>query len=427
VLTFIFTPISSISHRLIGVCFYEILKWKLVRPKTYEKEDKIPLGVVIGPKRRPSERFDQLTATPKSDTSRSEEDVVYDSERDENSRGRLRSTSEVRDDRDTRKRSDTVQVGFNNTITIHSSNFNHHRVQDDHLSSSNFAYLSEGRHLFSCGHWDWSVRVTSVDTGRLVQTLSEHNDVVTCMAITKDFGQRWLVTGSRDCTLIVWDISLDRFNAITVTPIRTLYGHDDTINCVAINPELDIIVSGSDDGTMMVHNLRDGKYVRSIVNNDVAPTSALGSAMKGKNRNSTDMSAGSDSFGGINTPLETTLSSGRISSTPNARSLRLSLPEPTSPSNANCFGTSTHNWKVNWVGLSKEGYIVSYSAEQQRLATFSLNGIFLTSRKSLDSIFCLTISEDGKVLLHGGSSCLIVLRWVSYLFRISLFVISSSF
>jgi hypothetical protein len=75
--------------------------------------------------------------------------------------------------------------------------------------------------------------------------------------------------------------------------------------------------------------------------------------------------------------------------------------------------SNTGNWKVNWVGISTEGYIITYSAEQQKLATFSLNGTFLTSKKTPEYLYCFAFSYDGKVLLHGGSSCLVVLRWVS--------------
>jgi WD40 repeat protein len=358
-------------------------------------------------------------STPSSAASRDprEEELVYDSEKDEvTPRKRSRTTSESvrkRAETQTSMNSGTSTASTSSTV-LYSSSFNHHRVQDDHLSSTNFAYLAEGRYLFSCGHWDWSVRVTSVDTGRLVQTLVQHNDVVTCLALTKDFGQRWLVTGSRDCTLIVWDIALDRNFGITITPIRSIYGHDDTINCVAINAELDIILSGSDDGTMMIHNLRDGKYVRSIVNNDVLPTS-----MK-RTRTSTNEllnESFESSASSSSSTLQLDYSSAREddnASVTSRQSTRMSASFPKDGTPAiQAPASNNGNWKVNWVGISKEGYIITYSAEQQKLATFSLNGTFLTSKKTPEYLYCFAISDDGKVLLHGGSSCLVVFRWVS--------------
>lgn len=35
----------------------------------------------------------------------------------------------------------------------------------------------------SCGYWDNSVRCYSVDTGRLLQSVRQHKDIVTCLAL----------------------------------------------------------------------------------------------------------------------------------------------------------------------------------------------------------------------------------------------------
>jgi len=48
------------------------------------------------------------------------------------------------------------------------------------------------------------------------------------------------------------------------TPIHILYGHDDGITCVDVSSDLDIVVSSSRDGTLNVHSLFRGHYIRSI-------------------------------------------------------------------------------------------------------------------------------------------------------------------
>lgn len=87
-------------------------------------------------------------------------------------------------------------------------------------------------------------------------------DVITCVAL--DNCGSYLVTGSKDCTCIVWSLlpsslnvpstnssttsslgQINTTNSLTPRPINTLYGHDDTISCVAIMTELDLVVSGS--------------------------------------------------------------------------------------------------------------------------------------------------------------------------------------
>jgi WD40 repeat protein len=147
--------------------------------------------------------------------------------------------------------------------TVGSRNLN--TVRDEHLSAQQFALLPESKLLFSCGHWDHSFRVTHVESGRLLQSVCKHSDVSTCLALASDFGQTWLVTGSRDCTLMVWEVTADKDTPFGPQPIHILYGHDDAVTCVAIDVEMDVVVSGSDDGTIIVHNLRDGAYVRSII------------------------------------------------------------------------------------------------------------------------------------------------------------------
>jgi WD40 repeat protein len=65
-----------------------------------------------------------------------------------------------------------------------------------------FAVLPDARLLLSCGHWDHSLRCTAVAEGAAVQTLRQHKDVVTCLALAA--AGEVLVTGSRDTTLMVW-------------------------------------------------------------------------------------------------------------------------------------------------------------------------------------------------------------------------------
>eukprot|EP00026_Physarum_polycephalum_P000200 Phypoly_transcript_00200.p1 GENE.Phypoly_transcript_00200~~Phypoly_transcript_00200.p1 ORF type:complete len:1988 (-),score=255.41 Phypoly_transcript_00200:62-5914(-) len=126
-----------------------------------------------------------------------------------------------------------------------------------------FAVTNDGRAILSCGHWDNSFKISNAESSKLIQSVAKHKDIVTCLALGSD--NQTLVTGSRDTTLMVWDI-ISKGSGIKVeeVPRHILYGHDDEITCVAVNVELDIAVSGSKDGTCVVHSLREGEYVRTI-------------------------------------------------------------------------------------------------------------------------------------------------------------------
>ncbi len=75
------------------------------------------------------------------------------------------------------------------------------------------------------------------------------------------------MTGSRDATVIVWDVLLTAASNgafVREVPRHVLYGHDDEVTCVTINTDLDIVASGSLDGTMILYEFRSGEYLRTI-------------------------------------------------------------------------------------------------------------------------------------------------------------------
>ncbi|CAL5385752.1 unnamed protein product [Camellia sinensis] len=132
--------------------------------------------------------------------------------------------------------------------------------------------------LISCGNWENSFQVISLSDGRMVQSIRQHKDVVSCVAVTSD--GTILATGSYDTTVMVWEVSRVKVHekrvrntptemhrkdsVIAETPFHILCGHDDIITCLFVSVELDIVISGSKDGTCVFHTLREGRYVRSL-------------------------------------------------------------------------------------------------------------------------------------------------------------------
>ena len=132
------------------------------------------------------------------------------------------------------------------------------------ITSRCFACTKDGSLILSCGHWDFSISCTWMDQSKPIQSLHNHKDIVTCIALGKD--EKTFVTGSKDTTILVWEIQYQKGVPYKVdeNPVHILYGHNDDVNCVAIDVGLGICVSGSNDGTCIVHNLIDGIYLRSI-------------------------------------------------------------------------------------------------------------------------------------------------------------------
>ncbi|XP_055608825.1 neurobeachin-like protein 1 isoform X2 [Uranotaenia lowii] len=164
------------------------------------------------------------------------------------------------------------------------------------LNSNLFAVSVDGKYLYAGGIWDNSVRIFNMVRGKVVASAIHHFDVVTCIAL--DTCGSYLVTGSKDCTCVIWSISsvssggasttsnlqpntaalnqnlagnvvgsanvVHLTNNLTPKPVHTLYGHDGPVSCVAIMTELDVVVSGSVDGTVNVYTIKEGQFVRTI-------------------------------------------------------------------------------------------------------------------------------------------------------------------
>ncbi|NWU50521.1 NBEL2 protein, partial [Dromas ardeola] len=132
------------------------------------------------------------------------------------------------------------------------------------LCSHTLAVSPDGKLLFSGGHWDNSLRVTSLAKGKVVGHITRHIDVVTCLAL--DLCGIYLISGSRDTTCMVWQVLQQGgfSSGLAPKPVQVLYGHDAEVTCVAISTELDMAVSGSKDGTIIIHTIRRGLFIRSL-------------------------------------------------------------------------------------------------------------------------------------------------------------------
>ncbi|XP_028661999.2 neurobeachin-like protein 1 isoform X1 [Erpetoichthys calabaricus] len=132
------------------------------------------------------------------------------------------------------------------------------------VSSQLFVVSHDGKLLFSGGHWDNSIRVTSLTRIRLIGQHIRHMDVVTCLAT--DYCGIHLISGSRDTTCMIWQILVQGGVAVGLSPkpLQVLYGHTDEVSSVHISTELDVAISGSRDGTVIVHSIRRGQYMRTL-------------------------------------------------------------------------------------------------------------------------------------------------------------------
>ena len=93
-------------------------------------------------------------------------------------------------------------------------------------------------------------------------TLAGHSGAVTCLAMSAQ-KPNTLVSGSRDKTLMIWNINpkLESYGV----PFRSLHGHSHFIQDVALSNDARFALTGSWDGTMRLWDLDAGKTVRRFV------------------------------------------------------------------------------------------------------------------------------------------------------------------
>ncbi|KAJ3036784.1 Neurobeachin-like protein 1 [Rhizophlyctis rosea] len=139
-----------------------------------------------------------------------------------------------------------------------------------------FALTRDGRYLLAGGFWDASFQLLALDHGgvKASDVVHGHTDVVTCLALAED--GRTVVTGSRDTTVMAWQLeSLGDKVGVKRTGRKVYCGHDEEITTVAVNVEHDIVVSGSTDGTVIIHTLHEPRYLRTIRPQPLRETEAL--------------------------------------------------------------------------------------------------------------------------------------------------------
>jgi len=116
------------------------------------------------------------------------------------------------------------------------------------------AISPDGQTLVS-GSRDKTIKVWNLHTGKLSRNFAGHSDTVETVAISAD--GHIIVSGSHDKTIKVWNLHTGEL-------IRTLAGHPDQVYCVAISADGQIIVSGGSEETIKVWNLHTGELIRTI-------------------------------------------------------------------------------------------------------------------------------------------------------------------
>ena len=127
-------------------------------------------------------------------------------------------------------------------------------------------FSPDGSLVASCGH-DISLW-NSVDAG--LEQVFEMDPYVNCMTFSPD--GRTLAAGTCKqngvAEIVLWRVADNKM-------LRSFGGHTGTINSIAISPNGDILASGSEDKTMRLWRIEDGKLIATLKHEEKVPSVAF--------------------------------------------------------------------------------------------------------------------------------------------------------
>jgi WD40 repeat protein len=114
--------------------------------------------------------------------------------------------------------------------------------------SLNVAFSPDGRRLATGGDEN-TVKILDVETGQgLLPPLRGHNGDVYTLAFSPDDDGRWIASGGEDSAVNIWDSHTGRLE-------HSFRGHTGLVSSLAFSPDCRLLVSGSRDFTVKVWDL----------------------------------------------------------------------------------------------------------------------------------------------------------------------------
>ncbi|PZU98290.1 MAG: protein kinase [Pseudanabaena sp.] len=126
------------------------------------------------------------------------------------------------------------------------------------------AFISENQ-IITAGQ-DKNIKVIDIASGKIIRTLSGHTNLINSLAIAPVSDR--LVSGSYDNEVRLWQISTGKL-------LQTLKGHEDRVLGVAISTDGKHIASASRDRTVRVWDAKTGKTLQKIKAHSEAVTCVL--------------------------------------------------------------------------------------------------------------------------------------------------------
>ncbi|CAJ0960836.1 unnamed protein product, partial [Mesorhabditis belari] len=120
------------------------------------------------------------------------------------------------------------------------------------------------------GSWDQTLRVWNIVDGKCLHILAGEAWYVNYL----QFDGKRVVFDGRDCTVKVWHLHTEKC-------LHTLTGHTSEVTSLLFEPERDLVVSGSRDGTIRVWDVQRGTCITHLVLHEWSPLLSIKVQLRG--------------------------------------------------------------------------------------------------------------------------------------------------
>jgi WD40 repeat protein len=136
-------------------------------------------------------------------------------------------------------------------------------LTDHNQAVTALALTPDGKFLASGGS-DRTLKLWSLKDGKLIDSIIAHEQALLSLILTNyQGGNYYLITGSYDQTINFWTLSKDKNNAFLLKNTHSLTNHTGSVHGLAIAPQHNLLISGSYDQTVKQWDLTTGKLLCS--------------------------------------------------------------------------------------------------------------------------------------------------------------------
>ncbi|KAJ6255275.1 beige/beach-related [Anaeramoeba flamelloides] len=294
-----------------------------------------------------------------------------------------------------------------------------------------YLMLPDETTLVSCGYFDSAFRFTNINNQAITQKFTFHQDIISCIAYDGNF----LATGSKDSTICIWKLNFPMHNNIqkiinlnnnqidffnneqkvssknqlmkslfpTITLFSICYGHYTDVTCLDISESLDLVISGSNDGSLLIHTLQKGGFVRVLFPMELNQSNR--SRNKSMHRKSMNLNKKAHSE-----EMSQNKTLKPVEQTRNEQKGGLNAQSVAKPEEYEKILKKKINVNpiFSLVKITKNGEILA--CFEKYLYLFSVNGEFLKKIKLPQKIYSWAFTSDENFIILAGKSGLLQLR-----------------